>query len=1302
MTAWADGDTFTASNGTGPRTPFQITNDRTGQTFGGFCASANRPWGQNPGQYSLFAIDDPVLVAEAMNVSEAGLAKIRYAIAEMYSNYEGNNFSIQNALISFPEDTLNLGRPLDKMLTQYLLWAQQSIDSGGPGYVDFEPTADEQAYFYRDILQLTDTLGIDLIAPNGYALDANGFMGPFTLEYSAGSAASLIEINNLGRDKDILPSFRVQIPGTAFLSDRNDGTGNIFNTVQLGEQFYIQPRVSGSYTINLVPQSTIITGIQHEMIFSAGAAFQPLFSLEFDSFEHISFSYEKEGSGFGLAKDVIEFNGSVTGDYAPQIEIDPDREALFRVEVVAELGGMNLFFGTPPTTSSDGYTYIYTPSQLAEVANDLSGNYRLMNNIDMTTYCLLNSGMSPIGNSANPFTGIFDGNGYTISGVTIDLLESFEVGLFGVSTGTIQDLAVSNFTITGRQNVGAIVGRLEGGTVTNCTVSASTINGYRNTGGAIGEAIATTLTPLVNITVDQGTVITNSTFRGGGVVGNTSLYELQNLRADNITVIIDPPEGMAEVTSAGGIAGAVYNGSIFDCISNNVTIYCTKGTSGLFSEHQSYNSEVGGIVGRWYRTIPPNVQITRCTVTGLDLSAWMGVGGVAGVMLSSGTAIGGPTMGITNCYVSDDSRLHVYGMGYGFGGGSNSFFYIYSQGGILGGYYRDAGGARIEFCYTGAQLTQGPNAASIRRENAWLGSAQWETSIVVINNQDSGVPEFPTGPTDPAAVGSNVIAAGADALWASGTLDGYITDVYTEMPTDGGTTTTQLTTADMVINVGGTLIPLNTLSTVGDGETIMIDVAEAIPFLFYFKTAPLAPGEYINTVTLNGRSETAKVIVRDEPIEPDDTRYYIDVIKYANGIQDLLDGAEFTLYQYSGADWTGTLTPVATITPNSNDRFEMTVPGWYALYEATTPPGFIADETYYNFRFTGTGFIDDAGRAPNGNWFSHRLANEEGVSTQTFVLSSVNRSTPAEPGTGSIILTGTKVVEGGDLTQGLFQFTVMEGDTVVATGSNFYNGAIGFTRIDYTQPGDHVYIVSEDAPPSGWTANTAPITIYVRVTDPGDDAELVVGVYSDPEYTIPVGDLYAHLTFENTYSPDPIDGELILTGTKVVEGGDLEAGLFRFTVTENGTPVATGTNDGSGAITFTRITYTQPGDHIYVISEDTPPSGWKINTIPMAIYVRVTDPGDGTELIATVYSDDLYTDEISDIAGHLTFSNTYAPGSLFPEAGGIGTNIFYVVGIMMAVVLSFFYVGNLMCGDKDLESVYEKARSKKQAVREMF
>ncbi|MBO5430757.1 InlB B-repeat-containing protein, partial [Methanocorpusculum sp.] len=82
---------------------------------------------------------------------------------------------------------------------------------------------------------------------------------------------------------------------------------------------------------------------------------------------------------------------------------------------------------------------------------------RLTANIDLG-----NEAWTPIGTDTNKFQGDFNGNGKTISNLQVNLPDSNNVGLFGyVNTGhdgCIHDLKIHNAQITGKSNVGAVVG----------------------------------------------------------------------------------------------------------------------------------------------------------------------------------------------------------------------------------------------------------------------------------------------------------------------------------------------------------------------------------------------------------------------------------------------------------------------------------------------------------------------------------------------------------------------------------------------------------------------------------------------------------------------------------------------------------------------------------------------------------------------------------------------------------------------------------------------------------------------------
>ena len=108
-------------------------------------------------------------------------------------------------------------------------------------------------------------------------------------------------------------------------------------------------------------------------------------------------------------------------------------------------------------------TKIYTLNDLANIRNNLSGTYVLMNDIDCEGMAIPVIGA----NESNPFSGIFDGQGYTISNYAAS--SGAYIGLFGYSTGTIMNLNVKDFSLVVNNAssyatvyVGGIVGYNEG------------------------------------------------------------------------------------------------------------------------------------------------------------------------------------------------------------------------------------------------------------------------------------------------------------------------------------------------------------------------------------------------------------------------------------------------------------------------------------------------------------------------------------------------------------------------------------------------------------------------------------------------------------------------------------------------------------------------------------------------------------------------------------------------------------------------------------------------------------------------
>lgn len=110
-------------------------------------------------------------------------------------------------------------------------------------------------------------------------------------------------------------------------------------------------------------------------------------------------------------------------------------------------------------------TEIFDWNDLNNVRQNLTGSYILMNDLDEETagYGTFNSGEGwmPIGTESAAFTGTFDGNGHTISGLTIDR-GTGNNGLFGATLdATIENVGLLNVNIrAGAGNNGAVAGNL--------------------------------------------------------------------------------------------------------------------------------------------------------------------------------------------------------------------------------------------------------------------------------------------------------------------------------------------------------------------------------------------------------------------------------------------------------------------------------------------------------------------------------------------------------------------------------------------------------------------------------------------------------------------------------------------------------------------------------------------------------------------------------------------------------------------------------------------------------------------------
>lgn len=166
-------------------------------------------------------------------------------------------------------------------------------------------------------------------------------------------------------------------------------------------------------------------------------------------------------------------------------------------------------------------TEITDEAGLKAIANNLDGNYILMNDIVLTEDWI------PIGNDNNPFTGIFDGNGKIIKNLKYNKADADRVGLFGLAeVAIIKRVGLENVSIIGRNDVGALAGRVRGAIIDQCYVTGY-VEGNDHVGSIVGGAESGSGQSTLMDCYAYASVVTRST-QVGGILGTTKDLTLKN------------------------------------------------------------------------------------------------------------------------------------------------------------------------------------------------------------------------------------------------------------------------------------------------------------------------------------------------------------------------------------------------------------------------------------------------------------------------------------------------------------------------------------------------------------------------------------------------------------------------------------------------------------------------------------------------------------------------------------------------------------------------------------------------------
>ncbi len=258
---------------------------------------------------------------------------------------------------------------------------------------------------------------------------------------------------------------------------------------------------------------------------------------------------------------------------------------------------------------------IINAQQLYNMRTNLSANYILMANIDLSSY----NNWEPIGNFNARFNGSLNGNGYKISNLMINRSSGDYQALFGAMdpAGILKNLKLEAVNIAGGSRVGGLVG-YDKGTIQDSYVVGSII-GSSFVGGMVGEKSDGKINnSYTNVTIKA------TSDRVGGLIGSMNVG----------TIYRSYSLGSVTGTGAqyGGLIGHSNRVTIEECFAS-VNVTTSKG-------------RVGGLIGH----TESSTIIKKSFATGNVTSAYTGAN--MNKVFYTGGLVGWNEAEIENCYAT--------------------------------------------------------------------------------------------------------------------------------------------------------------------------------------------------------------------------------------------------------------------------------------------------------------------------------------------------------------------------------------------------------------------------------------------------------------------------------------------------------------------------------------------------------------------------------------------------------------------------------------------------------------------------
>ncbi len=245
---------------------------------------------------------------------------------------------------------------------------------------------------------------------------------------------------------------------------------------------------------------------------------------------------------------------------------------------------------------------IYTVADLQAIASNTShwsGHFILTSDINAT-----GASLSPIGKVDTQFTGTFNGDNHTITGLSFNGSAS-NYGLFAYigPAGKVQNLNIIGGSISGTlssQNCGLIAGQ-NYGTIGNCSVSG-TITATSRMGGIAGSGYAGSLIADCQSTITINSSSGGSSNTAGGIIGS-NLGTVKTCKSSgNINILSN---------NAGGIAGFNGSGGLLENCLSYANCYAVNTNSGGIVGYNASGSRVSYCISLGLPEVNPGSPSTK-------------------------------------------------------------------------------------------------------------------------------------------------------------------------------------------------------------------------------------------------------------------------------------------------------------------------------------------------------------------------------------------------------------------------------------------------------------------------------------------------------------------------------------------------------------------------------------------------------------------------------------------------------------------------------------------------------------------